>query len=489
MYTQLISTFRNFSVLVIGDLMLDVYLRGGSTRLTPEAPVPVVDVLSSTMAPGGAANTAANLASLGAKVSFCSVCGQDAKGDEALQLLLNAGVQPLVLQSPSRQTIVKTRVMAGNQLLVRYDSGTETALNKSEEATLITWLTAVYTDYDAVVIADYHKGILTAAIVETLELLQQQYAKFLAVDSRRLQTFRRLSPSLVKPNYAELLQLLRMDPVYESRAMQVSELGPAIYAATGAAITAVTLDEEGAVIFNEERLTYRCCARDIASAQVAGAGDTYISAFVLACLGDAAVQTAAELSAAAASVVIGKQTTTCCTHQELNAYLSVNEKYVTDLQQLEYLCAIYRAQGRKIIFTNGCFDILHSGHVNYLNRARELGHVLIVGINTDDSIRRLKGASRPINSLQDRIDVLAGLGAVNHIIAFGSPADDTSGPLILAIRPHIFAKGGDYTLETVLEAPLVKQLGGEVVLLPLLPERSTTLILHRIHNKVLDQIA
>lgn len=468
--------------------MLDIYLKGASTRLTPEAPVPVVDILSNGTVLGGGANTAINLRYLGADVTFCSVTGEDQDGDQAIELLKEAGVKILVLQHNSRKTIVKTRVMAGNQMLVRYDSGSESAIPPELEEIVISLLQQQYSQYDAIVIADYMKGLITPRIISALQMLNWRDKKFIAIDSKRLECFKGLSPSLVKPNYPEVTRLLGLQPQYKGRVQQIDKLGPEMLSRTGAKVIAVTLDEEGAAIFDNGQLAYRCCPHIVTPLQVAGAGDVYISAFTLACLAGADIPVAAELSATAAAVAICKNTTAYCTNQELNAYLSVNEKCVTDLQQLQHLSAMYKAQNKKIVFTNGCFDILHSGHVNYLNRARELGHVLMIGINTDESIRRIKGNGRPINYLYDRIEVLAGLGAVNHIIPFGSEENDTPTLLIQIIQPHIFAKGGDYTKESLPEAPLVEELGGEVVLLPLLPDRSTTLILNRIHTRNMTKI-
>ncbi|MCW3466687.1 PfkB family carbohydrate kinase [Chitinophaga nivalis] len=482
MYKHLISQFRQFSVLVIGDLMLDVYLKGASTRLTPEATVPVVDILNNSTVPGGAANTAANLKHLGAAVTFCSICGADEYSEKAQALLSATGVTCRILRDPERSTLVKTRVMSGKQLLIRYDSGSVHQISAEQEQAFIVLLEEQYPLHDAIVIADYNKGLITPGVIAALQALNRRREKFIAVDSRRLEAFRSLSPSLVKPNYAETVQLLQIATKYEARARQLQESGAAMFAATGAAITAATLDEEGAVIFAGNQLAYRSHAHEVPPLNVAGAGDAYISAFTLACLAGADIPAAAEVSAAAAAVAVSKHTTACCTCEELTAYLSVNEKYVTDPQQLAYISAIYKSQGKKIVFTNGCFDILHSGHVNYLNRARELGHILMVGINTDDSIRRLKGSSRPINTLEDRMEVLGGLGAVHHIIPFGSEAEDTAAPLISLIKPDVFVKGGDYTRATLPEAGLVEEQGGEVIILPLLPDRSTTLIVNRIHT-------
>jgi D-beta-D-heptose 7-phosphate kinase / D-beta-D-heptose 1-phosphate adenosyltransferase len=489
LYKKLISQFGKYSVLVIGDMMLDVYLHGASTRLTPEAPVPVVDVLSTNISLGGAANTALNLKYLGANVTFCSVIGQDKDGETGLDLLKEAGITTCVLRHSSRTTLVKTRILAGHQLLTRYDSGSEHSITSPLELAFIKLLQEQYTLHDGIVVADYNKGLITPTVIAALSFLRHEEEKFIAVDSKRLTLFKDLRPSLVKPNYPELVQLMNLDVLHQNRAQQVKELGEEVFNSTGAAITAVTLDEEGSVIFNCEQDAYRCCAHTGKALQVAGAGDTYISTFTLASLAGATIPAAAELSAAAAAVALNKSTTASCTYQELTAYLSINEKYVTDLEQLQYICAMYKAQGKKIVFTNGCFDILHSGHVNYLNRARELGHVLVVGINTDESIKRLKGTGRPINQLYDRMEVLAGLGAVNHIIPFGNPEDDTASQLIQALQPDIFAKGGDYTKDKLPEALSVEEVGGTVVLLPLLPNRSTTLILNSIQNNHMLKLA
>jgi D-beta-D-heptose 7-phosphate kinase/D-beta-D-heptose 1-phosphate adenosyltransferase len=489
MSLELISRFQNFSVLVIGDLIIDCYLQGISTRLTPEAAVPVVDILEQKMALGGAANTAVNLRNLGAKVTFCSVAGLDRDGDDAIALLQKYDVDQQVVQDPLRNTIVKTRVMTGDQLLVRYDGGSENTVSSELEQQLISLLEEQYFLHDAIVIADYGKGVITPLIIDALRALKMREDKFIAVDSKRLGMFKCLSPSLVKPNYKEAIELLRLQQQRIDRTQQIQELGKKLFETTGAAVTVVTMDKEGAAVFCRDQQIYRCCARELAPRQVSGAGDVYISAFTLSLLAGADMSAAAEVSSAAAGLAIGKDITAHCTHEELGAYMSISEKCIDDLQQLKNLCTMYRAQGKKIVFTNGCFDILHSGHVNYLNKARELGNILIVGINTDESIKRLKGSSRPINHLSDRIQVLSGLSAVSHVIPFGRTGNDTPVSLIEMIKPDIFVKGSDYSKETLPEAGLVEELGGKVMLLPLLPDRSTTGILRRINSTYMASLA
>ncbi|MCF6407879.1 D-glycero-beta-D-manno-heptose 1-phosphate adenylyltransferase [Chitinophaga filiformis] len=481
-YQTLIRAFMQPAVLVLGDLMIDTYLRGASTRLSPEAPVPVVDISSHTSVLGGGANTAANLRHLGASVTFVSLIGDDYAAKLAGDLLAKEGIRDEVVRCATRTTMIKTRVIAGQQLLTRYDEGTEMPLDDACEAQLIAVLEREFPLHDAIVIADYNKGLLTPGIIATLERLNEQHRKFVAVDAKKLQQYKGLQPALAKPNFKEMMAMLQLPEQPCSKAQQLEEMGEAIYATTGAAITAVTLDEEGALIFQEDKLLCHTAARAVSNPNVSGAGDTYVSAFTLASLAGASPLTAAEIAGAAATVAIRKNNTAHCKQAELIAYFSMKDKYVRDAEELEALCDMYKAQGKKIVFTNGCFDILHSGHVSYLERAASLGDVLIVGVNTDESIKRLKGPERPINSLSDRVQVLAGLGAVSHLIAFGSEQDDTPESLIRIIKPSVFAKGGDYSRESLPEAAAVEEFGGEVVLLPLVPDRSTTLIIKRIYT-------
>lgn len=481
-YQTLIKAFMQPAVLVLGDLMIDTYLRGASTRLSPEAPVPVVDISSHTSVLGGGANTAANLRHLGASVTFVSLIGNDYGAELAGDLLQKEGIKDEVIRCDTRTTMIKTRVIAGQQLLTRYDEGTEVPLDSDCEAQLIAVLEREFPLHDAIVIADYNKGLLTPGIIAALERLSQQYPKFIAVDAKKLQQYKGLQPALAKPNFREMMTMLELPEQPCSKAQQLEEMGERIYAITGAAVTAVTLDEEGALIFQEDKLLCHTAARPVSNPNVSGAGDTYISAFTLASLAGASALTAAEIAGAAATVAIRKSNTAHCKQSELVAYFSMKDKYIRDMEELEALCEMYKSQGKKIVFTNGCFDILHSGHVSYLERAASLGDILIVGVNTDESIKRLKGPERPINHLNDRVQVLAGLGAVGHVIAFGSAKDDTPESLIRIIRPSVFAKGGDYSRESLPEAAAVEEFGGEVVLLPLVPDRSTTLIIKRIYT-------
>lgn len=485
-FKQLCAREKQFKVLVVGDLILDVYLKGRSTRLCPEAAAPVLEIATCEQALGGAGNTAYNLASMGAIVTCMGVTGNDEGALDICGLMARQQINAAVIKAPDRGTMVKTRLVAGTQLLTRYDSGTETAVSAAVEQRLIALLESCYGQYDAVVLADYQKGLFTPRVIAALESLRRLHDSFLAVDAKDLRLFASLRPSVAKPNSLEVSQLLHLQFGAGKRTEALQDAGKDLYALTGAAVTTVTLDDEGALVFIKDQLAAHTTAHKVRHPQVSGAGDTYISTYTLASLYCADPVSAATIAGMAAGIAITKDTTASCTSAELMAASAVQGKFVEDIATLAMLGTLYRNAGSRIVFTNGCFDILHSGHVNYLRNARELGDVLIVGINTDESIRRLKGEDRPVNTLAERMEVLAGLAAVTHIIPFGQLTDDTPCDLITALRPDIFVKGGDYTLETLPEARLVEQLGGEVQLLPLVKGRSTTAIIREISSRQLS---
>jgi D-beta-D-heptose 7-phosphate kinase / D-beta-D-heptose 1-phosphate adenosyltransferase len=480
-----ISRFSSLNVLVIGDFILDVFIKGISNRLCPEAPVPVVDVIDRLTYLGGAANTACNLCLLGANVTFCSVIGADAAGNEALSLLRQFGQNNIaVFNDTGRETIVKTRVVAGKQLITRFDGGTTGALSDLTADKLIAYLQKVYADFDVVILSDYDKGVITDRLVHALVRLQNVHKKFLAVDSKRLPFFRALTPSLVKPNYEEAIKLAGLMPQCHERASQMAGHEHVLREQTGADIIALTLDDEGSLIFQKGIEMYQARAPKVTSPQVAGAGDTFLSAFAMAYVISGDVQTSAETANAAAFIAIRKEATATCTAAELKCHFNMMAKHIANTDDLKELCAAYHEAGKRIVFTNGCFDILHTGHVTYLTCAKELGDVLIVGLNSDESIRRLKGEMRPVNPLSDRLQVLSGLTSVDHIITFGEESDDTPVNLISVVRPHVFVKGGDYRKEDLPELKLLESQGAEVVIIPSIPDRSTTNIINRMNRRV-----
>lgn len=485
-----IELFRQRKLLVIGEAMLDSYLSGSSSRLNREAPVPIVDIRERNYVPGGAANTAVNLQSLGAHVAYLSVIGEDEDGTRLLNALEERGVSvEQVLREHGRGTLSKQRIMAGSQMIVRFDQGSTSAISREVESQLVARLVRLFLESDAVVVSDYDYGVITPYVLHTLGRLQKEHPRLVVVDSKRLAAYRDLKVTAVKPNYEEALEILALDKKQEgeARVRQLESSGSRLLELTGARIAAVTLDHSGALVFHAGSETpYRTYARPEPNSRAAGAGDTFMSALAASLASGAPIEHAAEIASAAASIVVAKNGTAACHAEELKGYFSTHEKFIGDIFQLALRVAYYRRSGHKIVFTNGCFDILHSGHTAYLNRAKALGDILIVGLNTDDSVRKLKGASRPINALEDRAQVLAALSCVDHIVSFDS---DTPHELIRMIRPDVFVKGGDYTRETLPEADLVEQQGGRIEILPYLEEYSTTGVIEKIRNIFIDELA
>jgi D-beta-D-heptose 7-phosphate kinase / D-beta-D-heptose 1-phosphate adenosyltransferase len=480
---ELINAFANLRILVLGDAMLDVYLEGFTDRLCREAPVPVVTLTGQQAAPGGAANTAANVASLGARANLLAVAGDDADG-----ALLRAGLEDRgvdtenLLLSPDRRTLAKRRILAAGQMLVRYDEGSTGPLSPALEEQLRARLVRLFPLSDAVIVSDYGYGVMTPRIVQTLAELQMQMPHVLMVDAKNLAQYRNLAVTAVKPNYSEAAHLLGLSKVEGAcaRADQVVPYGEQILALTGAQIAAVTLDSEGAMIFERNELPYRTYAQPNPDSHAAGAGDTFASALTLALAAGATTAAAAELASAAAATVVSREGTTCCSAQELWEHLMAgSSKVLAGANPLVARLALERSQCRRIVFTNGCFDILHRGHIAYLNQAKKLGDVLVVALNTDTSVQRLKGPERPINPLEDRAQVLSALSCVDYIVPF---EEDTPINLLRAVKPDIYVKGGDYTLDTLPEAPVVQELGGRVEILPYIEERSTTGLIQRIRQ-------
>lgn len=480
---ELLDACTGLKVVVLGDAILDGYLEGTSGRLCREAPVPVVAVSQRKYAPGGAGNTAVNVATLGGQVALLSVLGEDVDGDLLQAALVHYGVSTEhLIRQRARRTLAKHRVIADSHMLVRFDEGNHGPLDGETEWRVMAHLAELFQDCDALIVSDYGYGVLTPRIIKVLGELQAGSPRVLVIDSRhQLGSFRKVGGTAVKPNYAELLQLLgdRDSDSSKARADLIASWGDRILDLTGAQLAAVTIDVEGALFFERGRPPYRTYARPIRQARAAGAGDTFTAALALALAAGAHTPAAAELASAAAAVVVGKDGTAACSAQEVRAYLSPAGKYIPGRERLAAQVEFHRQQGRRIVFTNGCFDILHRGHIMYLNHAKALGDVLIVGVNSDLSVQRLKGPGRPVNPLSDRIQVLSALSCIDYVTPFEG---DTPADLLQAVRPDVYVKGGDYTRETLPEATLVEELGGSVQFLPYVEDQSTSGIIERIRK-------
>ncbi len=479
---EIIRRFTSINIAIIGEAMLDVYLEGASDRICREAPVPVVVVQNRLNVPGGAANTAVNIVSLGGNVTFLSVVGDDSEGEALTQALLQRGVRTEnILRVPSRTTLAKNRILAGSQMIVRFDQGSTGSIDRKTENEITRRLSDIFQQVDALIISDYGYGILTPRIIQVITDLQARYPRVIIADAKRLEPYCKIGLTAVKPNYEETLQLLGLhkNGIGKGRKELLNHYGEQILELTGSQIAAVTLDHDGALVFEQGQPVYRTYAKPVPHTRAAGAGDTFVSTFTMALVAGATTPTAAEMASAASSIVVSQEGTAACYAEDLRAYFSGDDKVVSDAFYLAARVASYKREGKRIVFTNGCFDILHRGHISYLNAAKGYGDVLIVGINSDDSVRRIKGENRPINSMEDRAQILAALSSVDHIIPFDG---DTPIDIIKVIQPDTYVKGGDYTRETLPEAEIVEKLGGGVEILPYLEDHSTTNVIERIRQ-------
>lgn len=479
--SRLVDACAGLKVVVIGDVILDIYLEGGVDRLCREEPLGVVEVERREENPGGAGNAAVNVHALGGLVEIISVVGEDIEGMALRRALEQRGVSSHYLVCEAgRGTLAKHRLIGASRMLARFDQGSGNAIRRATEEQLVSRLSEAVTAADAIIVSDYGYGLFTPRVVGALTRLQRRSPRIMVVDSREPARFTGVGATVVKPNFHEALRLLGEDfGGRGGRAEFIASRGERILERCGARVATVTLDADGVMVLERGRPPYRTYARPERQSRSIGSGDTFVAALSLALAAGAETPAAAELASAAAAVVLGKDGTAACSALELKDSITGGEKRVADLSMLGPRLAFYRGQGRRIVFTNGCFDILHRGHVALLNRAKSLGDVLVVGINSDAGVHALKGPGRPINGLEDRIKVLAALSYIDHVIAFD---DDTPSEIIKTVRPDIFVKGGDYTRESLPEAALVERLGGVVCILPYVEDRSTSGIIERIRG-------
>ncbi|MFC0029306.1 D-glycero-beta-D-manno-heptose 1-phosphate adenylyltransferase [Micromonospora chaiyaphumensis] len=586
-----VAGWQGRPVLVVGDAMLDEWRFAESERLCREAPAPVLTLRRRISAAGGAANTAVNVAALGGRAALVAPVGADVAGDELHDCLDRAGVWDRTVNQPGRPTPVKRRMLAGNQILLREDSGEpEDALDDDGVARLLTALHCATEELRAaaagqpptLVVCDYGLGALPSGVRAWLVANRDRYAT-VALDAHDLADWRGLNPTVVTPSFAEATRLLARaaagfgnghrspargataadlhldhldDPADgpselvvgaapggagerepgsphptsgapadehgggfagptgeptpgEERValtgdgLSVTGTGVTVNAAagagvdravlaesrldelrehTGADVVAVTLDTEGAVVGGADGEPRRSHSTPVPASHAVGAGDAYLAAMTLALAAEASLPTAAQLAQLAATITVSDTGTCVCRREDLldalgSAPDEAGRPTQVGAEELAAIVAEHRRAGRSIVFTNGCFDVLHPGHVRYLTQARALGDLLVVAVNSDGSVRRLKGPDRPVNPVEDRTALLAALECVDHVVVF---EEDSPAKLIEAVRPDVYVKGGDYPPEMVPEAPLVRRLGGQVRTLGYVPDRSTSAIIDRI---------
>jgi len=486
MKPQLLDVVRNqFGMtdawaLVIGDLMLDRYLIGDVQRISPEAPVPIVLLKQQHERAGGAANVAVNLALLGLKTRIAGCVGKDVDAGSLLKMINDAGIDTSgVLESAERPTITKTRILGGHQQMMRLDQESQQSFSTEENTQLQALVTAQLAENPSIIIlSDYAKGVLSSELCTEVIRQAHQLNIPVLVDPKGRDYSKYKGATALTPNKREAAEACSVSVSNNAALLSAASI---LRKSLGLQFLAVTRGEEGITV-TDENATLHIPATAKQVFDVSGAGDTVIATLAAGMVHGLGHQESLQLANIAAGIVVGKVGTVPITKQELiNELVSQNSALQADkicsIADLVDRVASWRSSGQKIVFTNGCFDLLHAGHVTYLEAARKKGDRLVLGLNTDRSVSALKGPSRPVIHEQDRARVLAALEAVDAVILFD---EDTPLNLIAAIKPDVIVKGSDYTEDQVVGGAEVKSWGGQVALIDIVPGRSTSKIIEKL---------
>ena len=472
--------FGRLRVLVVGDLMLDRYIVGEVDRISPEAPVPVLRHAHRYERPGGAANVAMNLAGLGCHALLAGFWGDDAERRELEDLLREAGVDAVGVVSTALPTVSKTRIVGRTQQLLRLDIESRERPGAEDALRLIERAEALVEKAHAVVLSDYAKGALTAELCERVIRRARGLGIPVLADPKTPDLSKYNGATVVCPNLHELAQATGQSPQDVPAMLAAGELQRQEHEI---AVLAVTMSERGMQVLSAAG-SFHSPARAREVFDVSGAGDTVIATLAAGFAAGLPLESAVELANLAAGVVVGKVGTAPIAHHELTALLTPSQQLgdaekILGREALLARVADWRANGETIVFTNGCFDLLHVGHVTLMEDCRRFGSKVVLGLNTDASVRRLKGPARPVVGERDRARVMAALGAVDAVTLFD---EDTPEELIEALVPDVLVKGGDYSVETVVGHEKVLARGGRVEIVPTVEGFSTTGIMRKLQG-------
>ena len=480
-----ISKFEKCNLLVVGDLMLDEYLWGDVDRISPEAPVQVVSVKEEIYTLGGSGNVANNLIALGAKVSMAGVIGSDRYGHLLLAKLNELGVNTEgVVEEPERPTTRKTRIISGNQQVLRIDRETKKDISQQTFNVILNYIKRVIPNVDLVLISDYGKGLITAALLNSLlKIVKKHNPPRLTIADPKGHDFLKYSGvSLLTPNKKEAALASGIEIVDESTLIKA---GNRILETVKTEKLLITCGKDGMVLFEDNKKPYYITAQTRQVFDVSGAGDTVIAVLGLAVASGASFVKAASIANTAAGIVVSKVGTSTVSKNELLSALTPMCDYAStkhiSISELPAVVQKLKADNKKIVLTNGCFDLLHAGHVMLLSASKKLGDVLVVAIDDDESVSSLKGPGRPIISEKERLSILGSLDSVDYVVVFSSKQLDK---IIEIIRPNILTKGSDYIFEDVTGREIVERCGGRVVLIPITNNVSSSSIINNIKGNV-----
>ncbi|HYW61644.1 MAG TPA: D-glycero-beta-D-manno-heptose-7-phosphate kinase [Bradyrhizobium sp.] len=481
-FAALSNAFLRQTVLCVGDLMLDEFIYGEVSRISPEAPAPVIAVQRSETNIGGAGNVARNIASLGARCMFVGLIGEDEAGKTLRAALAHEnGIESALVSDPSRPTTRKVRFVSEHfsTHMLRADWESAVPASAAVEQELIDTILPLLSRVDIVLLSDYAKGVLTARVIRDVVDAARKLGKRVIVDPKNVNLAIYRGATLLTPNRKEFAEATR------SRADSEADIAAAAQDAMQLAdceAMLVTQSEQGMTLVPRHGAPIHVPAHPVKVRDVSGAGDTVAAVLAVALAAGADWETALRVANAAAAVAVGKKGTAIVTRAELrrkilpHAFLAAEEKIVASADELDARLKDWRLQGLRVGFTNGCFDILHPGHVKVLTAARGACDRLVVGLNSDASVKRLKGSDRPVQDERARAEVLAALEAVDLVVIFHQ---DTPIELIARIKPAVLVKGGDYTREQVVGHEIVEAGGGDILLVEILEGFSTTSLVQR----------
>ena len=464
------------NILVIGDLMIDHYLWGSCDRISPEAPVQVVNVKKESSVLGGAGNVINNLVALGSVVDVISVIGNDSVANELKSLLekIDVPTSNLVVEN-NRKTTKKSRLIASQQQVLRYDMESIDDINENSHKQIIQTLEKNIDKYSSIILSDYGKGVLTTNLTkEIIKIANKNNIKVL-VDPKGKDFSKYKGAYTLTPNKKEAMEATNIDIKDENSLIEALK---SLKTQCELEVSLITLSEQGIAIFDDELTIKPTVAREVYD--VTGAGDTVIASIAFALGNNLDIKDAIYFANLAAGVVVGKIGSATTTLDEIYEYeyslhKSNSTSHIKTFDEIKTLASKLHNQGKKIVFTNGCFDILHVGHVKYLEVAKSYGDVLILGLNADSSVRKLKGPTRPINTQDDRAYILASLESVDYVVIF---EEETPYELIKLIKPHVLVKGGDYEGKEVVG----QDIADELKLVQFVDGKSTTNTIKRIQE-------
>ena len=464
----MIKVDKKPNILVIGDLMIDHYLWGSCQRISPEAPVQVLNVKKESAVLGGAGNVINNLVTLGAEVTVVSVIGEDNVAEELKILLKNIRVNAdnLVIET-ARKTSKKSRLIASQQQIIRYDSESVEDIDEKSSKNIITNVEKIISTFDSIILSDYGKGVLTHNVTQSIIQLAKKHHIKVLVDPKGKDYSKYRGAFTLTPNKKEAIEATHIDIKDDtSLVLALKKLKDECELD----VSLITLSEQGIAIFQDKLIKKPTVAREVYD--VTGAGDTVIASIAFALSNHLEIEQAIYFANLAAGVVVGKIGSATASLDEILEYesslnKSTSDSHIKTFLQIEQLAHTLHAKGKKVVFTNGCFDILHVGHVKYLEEAKSYGDVLILGLNTDSSVRKLKGPSRPVNTQEDRAYILASLESVDYVVIF---EEETPYDLIKLIKPNVLVKGGDYEGMDVVG----QDIADELKLVQFIDGKSTT---------------